>query len=659
MDVPMDVFETLTSVPVLAEAWEKVKANGGGPGGDGMTVPIFQGGVRGRLATLSDDLRRGVYAPGPVRHVDIPKPAGGLRRLTIPCVRDRVAQTSVGLWLTRHLDQEFEDASFAYRPGRSVQRAVARVASLRRHGYRWTVEGDIERFFDEVPHDPLMTKLDRHVPDPRVVDLIGLWLEVLAPGGKGLPQGSPVSPVLSNLYLDELDERLDGHGVRLVRFADDFVVLCRSEETAEKTLARVAGLLGPMGLRLNMAKTRVVSFEKGFRFLGRLFVRSLVIEEMWDDAEGLPPDSPAITGRTDPAATEDDAAAVDPTTGPDSPPRTPPAPVARPLYVVEPGAQLRATSSGLAVAVEGRTALAAALHDIDRVELHPGTQVTEDALRLCAARGVPVSLVGGDGAVDATVEGPLSPRAGLHLAQAALVLDPVRRLETARILARGRVFNQRSLLRRLDRGRHVPMVADTCRALGRSMRKLPGAVDEAALMGIEGEAAARYYPAVGALLRSPWDFRFRRRRPPPDPFNAVLSYLAALLYRDVAVLIARRGLHPGFGVLHGTRDGTLGLASDLVEEFRAPLVEGLAVYLVNNRVLAAEGFSTGEDGACAMSQQTRRTLIVRYETWLDRPVVSPASGHQVAWRGLIRDQVNLFARHVEGAGDYVPYALKN
>ncbi|SDH79790.1 CRISPR-associated endonuclease Cas1 [Roseospirillum parvum] len=644
----MSVFQRLTEVPVLATAWDKVKANGGGPGGDGQTLGQFESGLQGRLASLSDEIRRGRYRPGPVRHVDIAKPSGGIRRLSVPCVRDRVAQTAVAQWLTRHLDPEFEDASYAYRPGRSVQRAVARVASLRRRGYTWTLEGDIARFFDEVPHDPLLAKLERHVGDARLIDLIGLWLEALAPGGVGLPQGAPISPVLSNLYLDELDERLDGHGVRLVRFADDFVVLCRSEKDAEQTLVRVAGLLQPLGLRLNMEKTRVVPFEKGFRFLGRLFVRSLVVEELWDDAEGLPAAAEAIVGRVDAAAAEEAAARRG----------APPAGVLRPLYVVEPGASLRATRGGLAVWVEGRPVLGVNLRDVDRVELHPGTHARDDALRLCASQGVPVSLIGGGGALAATVEGPLSARGALHLAQARLILDPERRLATARAIAHGRLFNQRSLLRRLNRGRDEPFVAQACQALGRALRRLPEAQDVAAVMGVEGEAGARYHPALGALLRAPWVYRWRRRRPPPDPFNAVLSYLAALLYRDVSALIARRGLHPGFGVLHACRDHTLGLASDLVEEFRAPLVEGLAVYLVNNRILGLEGFGPGEDDACAMTQGARRTLIGRYEAWLDRPVVSPASGHKVSWRGLIRDQVNLFAGHLEG-GAYVPYALKN
>lgn len=652
----MSLFDELTSIPVLTEAWQKVKANGGGPGGDGMTIAVFQGGLKGRLATLSAELRNHRYIPGPVRHVDIPKSSGGLRRLTVPCVRDRVAQTAVGQWLTRTLDPTFEDASYAYRPGRSVQRAISRVATLRRQGYRWTVEGDIARFFDEVPHDPLLRKVEQHVKDDRLVDLISLWLDALAPGGRGLPQGSPVSPVLSNLYLDELDERLDGHGVRLVRFADDFVVLCRTEDSATDTLSRVAALLDPLGLRLNLEKTRIVPFEKGFRFLGRLFVRSLVIEEVWDDAEGVPVDSAAIIGRMDQGART-----ADPQDDPDRPPRpgVPPAPVLRPLYLVEPGSVLTTTSSGLAVEVEGRLALAAPLHDVDRVELHPEARATDAALRLCAARGIPVSLIGGGGSVVGTVEGPLSARAALHLAQARLILDPARRLETARAFGHGRLFNQRSLLRRLNRGRDEAVVANTCQAIGRGLRKLPRAADPAAVMGVEGEASARYYPALGALLRGPWVFRARRRRPPPDPFNAVLSYLAALLYRDVAALVERRGLHPGFGVLHACRDHTLGLASDMIEEFRAPLVEGLAVYLVNNRILSPEGFGPGEGDACAMTQQTRRTLIARYESWLERTVASPSTGRTVSWRGLIRDQINLFADHVQDKGPYVPYAMKN
>ena len=274
------------------DGWLRVWANRGAAGGDGVRCEGFSLCAKERLAQLSKDLRLGAYRPGPLRHVEIPKKSrsgrpdsgaagkpGRFRTLSIPCVRDRVAQSSVALLLTPLLDREFEDASYGYRPGRSVKQAVEKVRRLRAEGYVWTADADIESYFDNIPHDRLITRFLRSVTESPLSELVGLWIETGAQGGRGVPQGSPLSPLLSNLYLDDLDEALSGKGLRIVRFADDFVVLSKDKRGAEQALADAGAQLAALGLKLNLDKTRIRSFDDSLRFLGHLFVRSWLMPD--------------------------------------------------------------------------------------------------------------------------------------------------------------------------------------------------------------------------------------------------------------------------------------------------------------------------------------------------------------------------------------------
>ncbi|MBP7339266.1 CRISPR-associated endonuclease Cas1 [Niveispirillum sp.] len=660
MNAPPPLFEQVTRLDRLEAAWERVRENQGGAGGDGVGLVEFEVDLPTRLVRLQLCMRAGTYRPGPVRRVDIPKDDGDTRLLCIPSVVDRVAQTAVAMVLTPLLDGEMADASFAYRPGRSVQMAVERVAAHRRAGYGWVVDGDIERFFDRVPHERLLARLERSVEDRQVLDLVALWLDAIGMAGGmpglGLPQGSPLSPLLANLYLDDIDDQIQGRGVRLVRFADDFLLMCREEAAAAKAQARMARLLADHGLRLHPEKTRVVPFEQGFRFLGHLFVRSLVVREVADEDAALPPADAARILATHAAIAPADAPDLSGTDeGGDR------APTLRVLYITEPGRRLDIRNEAFTVTEPGPGAdrvevIAIPPQRLDRVELSPDTDASAAALRHALAHGVAVDFVNGWG--DAI--GHLAPavgtaRAGLHMAQARLALDPLARLDLARRLVDGRLRNQRALLSRLNRRRKDAAVVDAGAAITRAIRKLPIAADVPALMGMEGAATAAYWPALGKCLEKGWSFSRRRRQPPPDPVNLILSFLSGLLYRDITALCARAGLHPGFGSLHSARDNSPALASDLVEEFRAPLVEGLAVYLFNNRILDRAMFSR-RDGACHLSPDGRKAVIRAWEGWLDRPVLAP-DGRRVLWRRLIAQQISAYAAHARGDSVYTPYRM--
>jgi CRISPR-associated protein Cas1 len=193
--------------------------------------------------------------------------------------------------------------------------------------------------------------------------------------------------------------------------------------------------------------------------------------------------------------------------------------------------------------------------------------------------------------------------------------------------------------------------------IGRLRRKARPRCTVPELMGVEGEATALYWPALGKCLRHGWRLRFRRRRPPPDPVNLVLSWTSALLYRDTTALLARHGLHPGFGVLHTSRDGAPALASDLIEALRAPIAEALTVTLFNNRVLDRDDFEKNADGSNRMDAEASRRMIREYERWLSQPVRLVPGGDEVLWRGVIEEQVLAYKRHIIDGEPFTPYAI--
>jgi CRISPR-associated protein Cas1 len=313
----MTLYEQIASMPRLREGWKRTRSNNGMEGTDGVTVRMFELRLERELNALRGELLDHTYAPQPLLRFDIPKAGGKIRSLSVPSVRDRVAQSSALVVLGPIIERELETSSFAYRPGLSHRDAVRRLRGLRDDGYRWVVDADIESFFDRVDHDLLMQRFAELVADTDVQALVRQWIttEALYEGERlsrdeGLPQGAVISPLLANLYLDRFDEDILGEGFKLVRYADDFVVLCRSEPQAEQALDVTEQLLSTLELRINQDKTRITSFDEGFRFLGSLFVRSLVLPSANRSLKAVPsdasepPPSPERTAPTENVSTE-------------------------------------------------------------------------------------------------------------------------------------------------------------------------------------------------------------------------------------------------------------------------------------------------------------------------------------------------------------------
>jgi RNA-directed DNA polymerase len=264
----------------LQRAWKRVKANRGAPGSDGMPIEDFAEYARSHWAAIRQSLCDGTYQPQPVRRVSIPKPGGGERLLGIPTVVDRVIQQAIAQVMGPLFDPGFSEASFGFRPGRSAHGALRQVQRFIGEGYRIAVDLDLAKFFDTVRHDVLMARVGRKVRDKRLLGLIGRYLRAGVLVGEsiqatliGTPQGGPLSPLLANILLDDLDKELERRGQRFVRYADDLLILVKTPRAGERVMASVTRFLTRrLKLVVNTHKSRVAKINDcvflGFTFRG-------------------------------------------------------------------------------------------------------------------------------------------------------------------------------------------------------------------------------------------------------------------------------------------------------------------------------------------------------------------------------------------------------
>lgn len=564
-------------------------------------------------AALIDRLMRrlssGTVEPAPLFPVSVAKPDGDTRELLIPGFFDRVAQRAVLQVIEPGLDALFCESSFGFRRGRGREAARARIEVLRDSGYTVVGETDVRRFFDDVGWWRIECRLRCLFGSDPLVAQILRWLEAERTDGisrlQGLPQGAPLSPILSNLMLDHLDRVLAQRGVQPVRFADDLIVLCKSEAQARDALEIAATTLADAGLRLKLEKTRVTTFAQGFRFLGYRFVGGLVVESRRNEVEA--PVSP-------PASLREYLA---PPVEPDAPQRALAGSGEEPgllLVVSEKGASLRLAQGQLLLERAGGSQERFPFAMLAGVMLLARAQLSTEVIKAAMRAGVPLNFLSESGQWYGSTRGePDGATLSLWRLQHERVEDLGFRMGCARALVCARIH---SMMTVLAHRRAPPSAVE-------SLKRSLGAAGKAAtldeLRGVEGHATSRYFERLDDLLPSGFDFRGRSRCPPRDPVNAMLSFSYTLLHQAAHCVLQCAQLNPRIGVYHQPRGTHAALASDFMEPFRF-LVERQVLSQLNRREFKPDDFVLREDGACWLNPGARRRFVIGLHQRLQAPL---------------------------------------
>jgi group II intron reverse transcriptase/maturase/CRISPR-associated endonuclease Cas1 len=690
------------------------------------------------------------YAPPPLNgRVLLPKD-GRVRPLAVPPWEDRFVQRAVARVLNAELETLFNPTSFGYRRGRSRHQIRDQIGTLYRQGYRYYLEADISGFFDHVQHSRIETRLRGLLGDDPVIEPILRWLAApvefeghRVERVRGLPQGSPLSPTLANMFLEDLDADCQAHGMKLLRYADDFVVLCRDENEAQAALERAETSIDELGLRLKPAKTGIGRLDEGasmeflgFRFIGDLSIKRTkptaragrdihipkrswlaeLVEHHPEIRERLQNDwrrrhhgSGRARSRADPARREgagghsatrpgqggapasgtaklagsnepgeaakqgmpntgqqaesvpDAAAAPGPSSdgipSPAAAPEEPPSPA---THYAE-GSLLCITEPALLAQRQGQLVV---LTDQEGGQQHPWSEleavlvfglarITTGAIGAALQHGVAIHFLGG-------AEGYRGRLVAEHhaiddldaaLAQRERFADPALQLMLARRLVAARLHNQREVLRQRLRG--AGRAASVLDKLAELAGRVEQAESTAALNGLEGSAARIYFGALAPTLPDWAGFEKRNRRPPRDPFNALLSLGFTIMYSRTVGLAQAMGFHPRIGFYHQPHGRHAVLASDLMEPFRH-LVERTACTVLARRELKTDDFSTDEERGCRLEPAALKRYLQRLAESLARSVTA-TSGESGNFYLHMQRQLRSLDRLRRGEGDFRPW----
>jgi len=665
----------------LLLAWGHVHQKGGCAGTDGISTELFAKHAIPNLQNLANSVQEGTYTPDPLLRIWMDRPGKSPRGLGIPTVRDRIIQTALSSVLSPLFERHFEECSFAYRPAHSLQMALARIVETRDQGYHWVVDADIQHFFDEIPHPDLLVRVESILHDPETTRLIESWICAPIKDGptlhlpdRGIPQGSPISPLLANLYLGDLDRTLLGHDYRVIRYADDFIVLCKNRPEADRALHLSEDVLSLLHLRIEPNKTRITSFDEGFHFLGTDFIGERVQSDTVDldsisrDISPPPPSGDAIAEAASPSSptsfapsgSQDDLFPEDSITE-DLPASSARDPLRKTLYVIEQGAFIGIRNNRIVIRHGGQEVRSVPIHHVDQIVLQ-GNQILSTALaRACRATNADIFFSTIPGNCELKIDDLSGRQIGLLASQIEALQRPEKTLLAARNIVAAKIGNSREILRQFNLRRHIPEVDKTGRLLKGLREQSARAENVDVLRGIEGAAGRHYFDAIARLLPSPWIWKGRNRRPPTDPVNAVLSYGYGLLYQNILGALRRAGLTPYLGVYHLQRPGHPSLASDLMEEFRAPVVDRMVLSLFLEGSLAPDQFTcdAGDGGVCLIEKAIRKKIVEAFETRMNRPFIHPTTRLKSDYRRAVEFQCDRYVRFFRGTeGSYEPFRIR-
>lgn len=610
-----DMLDVVCDDTTLLAAWGRIRDKDAEDGHLTAAVRSFSRDALRNLQELATAVRAQQWQPGPLHMVDTIKTSGGTRTLAVGSVADRVLERAILTAITDRVDAHLMPWSFAYRRGLSVAAAHEALIALRDDGYRYVARCDIEDCFDEIPRTRALQALRRCLSDDRVFDLVEALVERKEVGfgqrrdsGRGLPQGSALSPLLCNLYLDAFDRRLAEEGWLALRYADDIAIAAGTPDAAEQALSSAAVAVGELGLTLNERKSRWRSFDEGVEFLGK-----------------------TITSRHRADAEVSDR------------------PTRRTVFVLEQGSVVRAQGDRLRVTQDKRTVLRTSMSRVRQVVVEGRVGLTTPFLHRAAEYGIDVVMLDDDHTWVSRLEHPFGGDPQARLQQYRSCDDRDCALSIARGFVAGKTMNMRTHLVRLRRsGVTAEDLDEAVAGLAHDHVRALDASGNAALMGVEGAATRRYFTALRGLLPKEWGFEGRRHRPPPDPVNAMLSYLYTLLALEAVAAVGAAGLDPQHGFLHLPRRGRASLALDVMEEFRPLIVDQVVMRLVLDGRVHPSGFSAGADGGWRMHDDVRRRLVSCYERRMLTLTTHPDTSGRLSYRSALHAQSRHLTDRVVG-----------
>ncbi|WP_066909103.1 CRISPR-associated endonuclease Cas1 [Millisia brevis] len=597
-----ELFAAAVDRDRLEQAWEYIEQRDEHRDVQSEAVARFAQSSADRLDAIHVELVGGTYQPLPLTRVAIPKSDGSERLLAIPAVRDRVVERSVLSVVGGYADRYLGVASYAYREGIGVVDAVEAVARLRDEGLGWVLHADIDNCFDTIPRQSAVRALLAMLPDSSLDALIRALSERPVATGRGLietsgvSQGAALSPLLANIVLVALDDALMDHGFPVVRYADDFVVAGRSRDAMWEAKRVATAALEGIGMQLGDDKTEVMSFDDGFCFLG----------------EDFGPRYPPVT----------DQHRVE-------------VPDRRILYVGRQGSRIFTQRGRVVVESKSDEQLVSVPKNlVSRVVCFGAVTVAAGTRSWALEEGIDVVFLSRRGQyLGQHLPAAREPRVSRLRAQIAASADPVVTLPLAREMVDTKIAHQITVLQRFAREEHVEIVDAALATMRRMRMMLPEALTRDEVLGLEGAAAAAYFPAYGALM--PVDLRFERRsrRPPLDVANSALGYGYALLLGESVGALAAAGLHPGLGVLHADSDRRPGLGLDLMEELR-PMVIDQVVLAAARRgaLLPAHGAPAVGEAGVHLTKAGKEALVTAYEQRMQQVTAGAIPG----FRGSIR-----------------------
>ncbi len=661
----------------LDRAWEHVRENGGCAGADGVTIDHFARDLDAELGALQHAVEADEYASLPLLPITVQKKpdSDATRTLMVPAVRDRVLQTVVGRHLGHAFEDEFLECSFAYRPKRSVNSAIGRIRYLHDHGYRYISEADIESFFDRIDHALLRKRMAAAVSDPVILTLLEHWLagpvwdgHSVEPLRQGVPQGSPISPLLANLFLSDFDLALERTDLKVIRYADDFLILSKDAEHATQALAIARDELEALHLKLKDEKTKISSFEEGFQFLGAFF-RGAGIWIPWEKHGKSrrvlamprpmppslvrrwlePPNRTAMQRAFSAAGLEHFNLAGSKADEEGD--------VAY-LYLMEQGSVLRKIGNRLVVEKDGAILRDMPYHKLEVVTLFGNVQVTTQAMSELLDAGIRLNLMSRHGELRGSLESPLGKNVPLRIAQFELHRDADRSLAMARTIVEAKIANSAAVLATFgDRDLlHGPTTAAALSQLDDFRKAACKAATLEVLNGGEGASARLYFNVLMERNKSKFQWPGRIKHPATDPLNSLLSFAYTLVTNELAGLAEAAGLDSYLGSLHELDYGRRSLALDLVELFRAPLADRLVLTMCNRRQFDEASFEPGEGGALYLRPEPSKHFFAEYERWM---LHMPAGPRLEGFRQALRKTVEEYAAAVRENRVFVPYLYRD